>query len=250
MILNIRKQRRIVEIPLVQIRPCRTQARKSYHDEHMKELAASIEQNGLLQPITVRRISSLEYELVAGERRLRACAMCGKTKIPSIIISCSDDEAERLSLEENIQRTNLHFIEEAQAITSLTQSCQISEREAARQLGKQPSAIKEILHVLQLDEEERALIIKAHLTEKHACALLRIKNKVERRLVLSEIIESSMNVSQTQAYIDRYLCQTEYEKRRSQRQKGAIRDIRLFENTIRKALLAMKESGLDPDMTV
>lgn len=246
MLLNIRKQRRVVEIPLIQIRPSRLQARKHYDPDEMRELAISIRHNGVIQPITVRKVNAMEYELIAGERRLRACALCGKTKIPCIIVSCTDDQAERYALEENLQRTDLNFFEEAQGIIELMNTCRYSEQEAARQLGRRPASIEEKLTVLRLDDEERELILKSHLTEKHACALLRIENKTERRMILSEIIERSMNVSQTRRMIDNYLCQTAYEKRRYQRRKGVIRDIRLFENTIRKALLAIRAAGLEP----
>ena len=243
----LKKNRRIVDIPLVQIRPCKKQTRKSYNSDKLKELAHSIKNNGVIQPITVRKISSDEYELIAGERRLRASAMCGRTRIPCIIISCSDDEAERFSLEENLQRTDLNFFEEAKGITDFMNLSHISAKEAAISFGKNQANIIDMINILRLDDEEKALILKAHLTEKHAKALLRIENKIERRIVLSEIIERCMNVSQTEIYIESYLCKTALEKRRYQRQKGVIRDIRLFENTIKKALSAMISSGIDAE---
>ncbi len=247
MLLKIRKSRRIVEIPIVQIRPCRTQSRKQYKTDEMRELAMSIRKNGVIQPVTVRKVSPLEYELIAGERRLRASVMCGKKKIPCIVIACTDDQAEVFSLEENMHRTDLNIFEEAQGITTLMNSRKLSEKEVAKQLCKRPSAIENKLDILKLDDTERKLILKAHLTERHARALLKIEDKTERRMVLSEIIEYNLNVSQSEGYINSYLSKTKYEKRCAQRQKGVIRDIRLFENTILKALKALSESGIEAD---
>ncbi len=245
MILNIRRINRVVEIPIIQIRPCRTQARKYYNSEKLRELADSIKHNGLLQPVMVRKVTAMEYELIAGERRLRACVMCGKTKIPCIVITCNDDEAKVFSLEENIQRTDLNFIEEAQGVCSYITSENISQNQAAAQLGKQPEEISDMMDILKLDESERELVLKNHLSIRHAKALLRIEDKIERRIVLSEIITNSMNVSQTESYIDEILNQTVIEKRRSQRRKSVLRDVRTFENTIKKAVFALNTSGID-----
>ncbi|MBQ9461700.1 MAG: ParB/RepB/Spo0J family partition protein [Clostridia bacterium] len=245
MILNIRRSNRVVEIPVIQIRPSRTQSRKSYNKEKLQELANSIRNNGLLQPVMVRRITSMEYELIAGERRLRACIICGKTRIPCIVISCSDDEAKIFSIEENMQRTNLNFIEEAQCVNSYMLSENISQNEAADDLSLQPADISDMMDVLRLDEQERELVLKYHLSIKHAKALLKIQDKLERRIVLSEIIENSMNVSQTESYINEILYSTNLERLRSQRRKGVLRDVKMFENTIKKAISALNTSGID-----
>ncbi len=244
MLISIRKERRIVEIPIVQIRPCRTQARKNYNEEQLRGLALSIRQNGILQPLTVRKISQVEYELLAGERRLRAAAMCGQKKAPCIIMSCTDSEAEIFSLTENLQRTELNFFEEARGITAMMSACHISQQEAARQLGTQQSVIAGKLKMLALTPEEQEIIIRFHLTERHARALLQIDNPTERRFVLSEIIEKSMNVTQTEQYIHHYLCQTKSEKRQHQRQKAIIKDKRIFENTITNAVKVMNNFGI------
>ncbi len=241
------KYRRIVDIPLVQIRPCKTQTRTNYSIEKLHELAFSIKNNGVIHPITVRKVSSSEYELIAGERRLRASAMCGRKRVPCIIISCTDDEAERYSLEENLQRSDLDFFEEAQGITDFMNSSHMTSGETALQFGKKQAAIIDMMDILSFGDEEKALILDSHLTLRHAKALLRIIDKTERRIVLSEIIEQSMNVSQTEKYIDSYLCKTALEKLRHQRYKSVIGDIRFFENTIRKALAALRTSGIDAE---
>lgn len=248
MILTLRKSRRIVEIPIMQIRPCRTAARKTYDPLSLRALAQSIRCNGILQPITVRRVTPLEYELIAGERRIRAAVMCGYTRIPCIVISCSDHEAEVLSLEENIQRSDLNCFEEAQGIHHLMSKHQMSERQTARHLGRNPAAIQEKIAILHFNDEEKTLMLKANLTEGHAKALLLIKDHLDRRIALSEVIEKSMNVSQTRQYVEHYyLGCSRQEIRHRQRKKGLIRDIRMFLNTINKALTALKVSGLNAE---
>lgn len=247
MLLRKRKSRRVKEIPIVQIRPCRTQPRKNYASEEMNELAMSIRKNGVIQPITVRKVTKIEYELIAGERRLRACVMCGQKKIPCIVISCTDDQAELFSLEENIQRADLNIYEIAQGITRLMNSQKLTETEAADKLCKELSALKDKMAILQLDDTERQLILKAHLTERHIKALLKITDKQERRMILSEIIEYNLNVSQSEGYIRSCLEKTALEKLQAQRRRGVIKDIRLFENTIQKAVTALTSTGIDAD---
>ncbi len=244
MVLNLRKTGKIVEIPLVQIRPCKTQARKYYDAESLQALARSIRYNGILQPVTVRKVTAMEYELIAGERRLRAAALCGYTKIPCIIITCTDNQAEVLSLEENLQRADLNCFEEAEGIHQWMSREQLSPQDAARYLGKRPSAISERLKLLYLDDEEKELMIQAHLSERHAKAVLKVENKTDRRIVLSDIIERSMNISQSEQYVEDYIGQTLYERMRMQRRKGVLRDIRMFHNTVSKAVTALQVSGL------
>ena len=244
MLITMKKDRRIVDIPIVQIRPNRMQARKNYNEEQLRGLAISIQHNGIIQPLTVRRVSSVEYELLSGERRLRAAAMCGKKKAPCIIITCTDNEADVFALTENLQRSELNFFEEARGISYMMSAGSLSQQEAARQLGKKQAVISAKLKTLRLSQEEQDIIIRFHLTERHARALLKISDPVERRYVLSEIIEKSMNVSQTEQFIDDCLCRTSYEKRLHQRQKAVIKDKRIFENTISNAVKTMHSFGI------
>ncbi len=244
MLLIRKQQRRITDIPIVQIRPCKTQARTNYSPDNLRELSYSIKQNGIIQPIIVRKISASEYELIAGERRLRAAAMCGKTKVPCIIISCSDSEAEVYSLVENLQRADLNCFEEARGIDNLLAFGELSEKETSRRIVKTKSALENKLRILALTEEEKALIIKARLTERHALALLRITDALERRMILSEIIEYNMNVSQSEKYIESYLQLSQDEKKQRQKNKAIIKDKRIFENTINHAVGSMRSFGI------
>ena len=245
MLFNIKNEKKIIEIPIVEIRPCPTQARQIFRQQDLKGLAESIKQNGIIQPLTVRKISPLEYELVAGERRLRAAAMCGKKKVPCCVISCTDKQASCYSLIENIQRKDLNIFEEAEGIDTIMTVYGLTQEETAKYLGKKQSTIANKLRLLRLNREEREWIIKAGLTERHARALLKIDNAVTRRIMLSEIIERNMNVAQAERYIDAALNEKNLKKSRSQKKHIVIKDIRIFENTINKAINTMRSSGIN-----
>ena len=136
MLLNLGNEKRIHDIPIVRIRPCRTQCRKDYSAQEMKELAQSIKVNGIIQPLTVRKVSREEYELISGERRLRAAVMCGSRKVPCIIINCTDSQADQLSLIEDLQRSGLSFFEEAKGIDRLMKTYNLSKLDIYRRLGQ------------------------------------------------------------------------------------------------------------------
>lgn len=245
MLSAVRNQNKIIEIPLVQIRPCRTQARRIFRQEDLKELAESINQNGILQPLTVRKISVVEYELISGERRLRAAAMCGKSKVPCYVIICNDEQAGIYSLVENLQRKDLNIFEQAEGINTVMNVYGLTQEETARRLGKRQSTVANKLRILKLSREEREWILKANLTERHARALLRIDDPVTRKIILSEIIERNMNVSQSEKYIDAALNEKNIHKRKTQRKRVVIKDIKIFENTINKAVNTMRSSGIE-----
>ena len=244
MLFNNPTVRKIIEIPLVQIRPLKTAARKDYSREKLNELAVSIEKNGILQPLTVRKVTNTEYELIAGERRLRAAAICGLSTVPCIMVSCSDTQASLFSLTENLQRSELNFFEEAEIINNILSVCHMSRQEIAVQIGQRPSFIAKKLRMLDLGCDERNIILESHLTEKHVKAILKITDKTERRIVLSEIIENNMNVSQSEEYIEELLQESKSRRRQFIYKKSVIKDIRIFENTIDNAVETMRESGI------
>ena len=244
MLLNFFNERRITNIPIVQIRPVRTGVRKNYSPEKIKELAQSIKISGIIQPLTVRRINQSEYELIAGERRLRAAVMCGCKKVPCVIISCTDKQADTYSLSESLQRCDLNFFEEAEGIENLMLSWKMTRQEAARRLGKKQSAVSGKLSVLKLTNEEKDIILKYHLSERHARALLRVEDPVMRRMILSEIISKGLNVSQSEKYISAMLSDCGRKKVKTQRKRLVLKDLRIFENTINKAVEMIKASGL------
>ena len=244
MLFNNPINRKVLEIPLVQIKPRKNPIRRIYSRDKLMELAESIEKNGILQPLTVRKISNMEFELISGERRLRAAAMCGCVTVPCMIVSCTDEQASVFSLTENLQRSDLNFFEEAEIINNIISHSNISKQELALQIGQRSSFISGKLEMLDLGYEERNIILKSHLTERHAKAILKISDKAERRIVLSEIVENNMNVSQSEEYINEILKKSKFRRQQSQRQKAVIKDIRIFENTINHAVDTMRDSGI------
>lgn len=242
----LKKDNKISEIPIIKIRPNKSQPRHVFNEDELAALSRSISENGVLQPITVRRISATEYELIAGERRLRASVLAGLKKIPCIVIKCSDKESAVFALLENLQRSNLGFFEEARGISKLIRRFGLTQEEAARKLGKSQSTIANKLRLLKLTYEEQEWILNAGLTERHARALLRIDDKDVRREALSKIISDKLNTQQTDSLVSIMLKTLEQPVTR---QKGiskvVIKDVRIFVNTINKAIDTMRLAGID-----
>lgn len=234
MLFEFRTERKIIDIPIVKIRPCRFQLREDYPAEQIKQLADSIEQNGILQPVLVRKISRDEYELVAGERRLRAAICCGMKKIPCIVRRISDRQAGIDALEENIQRTGVNCFKEAELI-----------QELIYKYGEENSANKsERLKLLEFTEEEKEIFNKYGFTIQHVQSLLKIKDTITRRFIISEIIEEGLNVTQTEKYIEDTILAKKQDRLSRQKTKLIIKNIKIFENTINKAVDVIKSSGL------
>ncbi|HBM98421.1 MAG TPA: nucleoid occlusion protein [Ruminococcus sp.] len=242
----LKKDNKISEIPIIKIRPNKSQPRHVFNEDELAALSRSISENGVLQPITVRRISATEYELIAGERRLRASVLAGLKKIPCIVIKCSDKESAVFALLENLQRSDLGFFEEARGISKLIRRFGLTQEEAARKLGKSQSTIANKLRLLKLTYEEQEWILNAGLTERHARALLRIDDKDVRREALSKIISDKLNTQQTDSLVSIMLKTLEQPVIR---QKGiskvVIKDVRIFVNTINKAIDTMRLAGID-----
>lgn len=241
-----RSENKITEIPTIKIRPNKTQPRKIFEEEQLRELASSIAENGILQPLTVRKVSQSEYELIAGERRLRASVMAGLSRVPCIVVKCNDRESAMLALLENLQRCDLGLFEEARGIARLIRRYGITQEQAAKKLGKSQSAIANKLRLLNLSYEEQDWITQAGLSERHARALLKIYDSELRKEALSKIISQSLNVSQSEEMIDRLIYNSAVpEKKSTGTQKIVIKDVRIFINTINKAVDTMKQAGID-----
>lgn len=245
----IRKEK-ITYLPLSKISPNRNQPRRRFDSVALNELAASIRENGVLQPITVRRINR-DYVLVAGERRLRASHIAGLSQIPCIIIEIDDNTSATLALLENLQRADLGFFEEAEGIAHLMRVCGYTQEEVAKKLGKSQSAISNKLRLLKLGSELISAITASGLTERHARALLRLTTDEERKAALTYIIENKLNVYKTDEYIDSLLThrETEKKKEREAKQQYVIRDVRLFYNTVGKAVETMRRAGFRADLS-
>lgn len=237
-------ENRVLEIPTIQIRPNKTQPRKTFDEDELRLLAQSISTSGILQPLTVRRLSNNEFELVAGERRLRAAVMAGLTKVPCVLIKCTDKESAIFALLENLQRADLNMFEEARGISRLIRKYDITQEEAALRLGKKQSTVANKLRLLKLSFEEQDWIIQAGLSERHARALLRIESEEVRREVLSRIIAESLSAKDTEEEVVRILSKATATESRGQEKKYVIKDVRIFINTITKAIDTMRLSGI------
>lgn len=239
-----RDSSRLSEIPVIYIFPNKSQPRKFFQEEELNSLSNSIYRNGIIQPLTVRKISSVEYELVAGERRLRAAIMAGFSKVPCIVMKCSDNQSAVFALIENIQRADLNMFEEAQAIKKLILECKMTQDQIARQLGKKQSTIANKLRLLKLNEDEQKFIIENNLTERHARLMLKV-DEDERIKVLEKIVEESLNVTDSEKYIENMHNKTFEKQSKKQNHKIVIKDVRIFINTLTKAFDTMKLSGVN-----
>ena len=242
--LSTKMDQKIKQIPVQYIVPNKSQPRAEFSLYELQELADSIRANGVLQPLTVRKRSAQEYELVTGERRLRASKLAGLTTVPCILISCDDERAAVLALLENLQRVDLGPFEEAEGICRLIATWGVTQEEAARRLGKKQSTIANKLRLLKLTEPEREMIVKTGLTERHARALLRIQDDSLRISALQQIIEKNLNVKQTEEFISRLLEHLEMREKKISKRTVVIKDVRIFMNTIQKAVSTMRLSGI------
>lgn len=235
---------RVLYLPIRQIQPNPTQPRKIFETESLRELSQSIELYGILQPLSVRK-SIGGYELVAGERRLRAARMAGLTEVPCLLLSVDDAQSGMLALVENLQRKDLDYIEEAQGLARLMQLYDLSQEQAAAQVGKSQSAVANKLRILRHSPEILAKLREHQLTERHARALLRLGDDASRMEVLEAIVRQQLNVSKTEQYIDAYIeKQREQNKKRGTR-KFIVRDVRLFLNSVNHSLDLVRSAGID-----
>lgn len=238
-------------IPINSIKPNPNQPRLDIDEEALNELAASIENYGLMQPITVRQVIPFEYELVAGQRRLAACRMLGMDYIPAIIMKVSESDSAVLALVENIQRENLNYIEEAEAFVTVISEFGLTQDELAEKLGKTQSTVANKIRILKLPVQIRAMLCEYGLTERHARALLKLPNEKMQLEVLNEVIKRGLNVSKTEALIEKRLkkeregAAAENSEKKPGHLPHTFRDIRIFSNTIRKAVELMNKSGVN-----
>ena len=244
---DIQKQGRILMLPVDCIEPSPYQARTAFDEPEIAALAVSILQNGLLQPISVRRVGLHKYQLVAGERRLRAARMAGLHEVPCIIMELDLEEASFIALVENLQRNDLDFLEEARGIAQLIRLFGLSQEECARRLGKSQSAVANKLRLLRLPEDVLNAMRNAGLTERHGRALLRLETPAEQREALAYILSRDLNVAATDAYIERLL-EAKTAPESEQQKTFILKDVRVFLNTISHSLDLMKQGGIDAGM--
>ena len=234
----------IILVPHEEIFPNPNQPRKRFDFDELEGLAQSIRQNGIIQPIAVRVNEKGQYELISGERRLRASRLVGITRIPCIIMEANDSKSALFALIENIQRTDLSFFEEAVAIDKLINEYGMSRDEVCKKLGKAPPTVSNKLRLLRLPEEIRLKIVQENLTERHARALLRLNNLSQIQRALSIISEKRLNVEESEKLIDQIL---NNDSRRRQPPVKLFKDVRIFVNTLNHAVDTMRRAGIEAD---
>ena len=244
---------KIYDIQLKDIIANPHQPRHIFNDDSLLELAESIGQHGLLQPIVLRVNDDKKYELIAGERRYRAFELLGYDKIPSIIKDFNIKDSAILAMIENIQRDNLHFYEVAQGYKRLMDDFNLQQMDLVSIVGKSQSAIANKIRILNLYSGTLELIVNNDLTERHARALLKVKDEKKQLEIVKKVIEDKLNVSETELFIKSFDDVKEIKKKKDRKKnqiKTYVKDIRLFTNTIKQAVDAINTSGLDAKYTV
>lgn len=222
------------------------QPRKYFDPEAIAQLAESIRQYGVLNPLTVRRAPGGGYELVAGERRLRAARVAGLNDVPCLVIAADNEDSSAIALVENLQRRDLDFFEEAEGFKRLIDQYGLTQEEAARKVGKTQSAVANKLRLLRLSEQNMELIRSAGLTERHARCLLRVDDETDRINATNYIIEHDLNVSRAEQYVDALLLEKQSPPVPGGERKVVrlIKDVRFFLNTLNRAVGVMVDAGI------
>lgn len=234
----------IILVPQEEIYPNPNQPRKRFDFDELEGLAQSIRQNGIIQPIAVRINSNGKYELISGERRLRASRLVGITKVPCIIMEANDEKSALFALIENVQRCDLGFFEEAVAIEKLLTDYGMSRDDVCKKLGKAPPTVSNKLRLLRLPEEIRLKITQENLTERHARALLKLTNLNQMERALSIIAEKRLSVAESEKLIAQLIIN---DTKPRQPTVKLFKDVRIFVNTLNHAVDTMRRAGIEAD---
>ena len=226
---------RVIFLPARTIRPNPAQPRKIFREEALTELSDSIRQHGILQPLSVRRVTG-GYELIAGERRLRAAQMAGVTDIPCIVMNMDERESGTAAMVENLQRQDLDFVEEARGISFLMDSWSMSQEQVARLLGKSQSAVANKLRILRHSPEVLQALREGELTERHGRALLKLRTEEEKLAAIGVIIRQNMSVARAEKYISQLL--------EAEEPKVTAVNVGAFLNGLNQSLARIQSSGI------
>ena len=241
----------ITYLPIEAIRPNPYQPRRHFDQHALEELAASIAQYGVLQPLSVRRQTSAIYELIAGERRLRAAKMAGLTSIPVIVHEMGESDSAVVALLENLQREDLSYMEEAEGYSHLINQHHLTQEEVAAKVGKNQSTIANKLRLLRLPPLVKKMLSDNNLTERHARALLKLPDEQLQLKVLAQICERGLNVKQSEeliaATLERLTGDTKGKKNRKSIFAG-FSSVKIFINTIKQAVTLIKDAGMDAEL--
>lgn len=237
---------KVLYLPTDAITPNPNQPRRVFAQDGLEELAHSIRRYGILQPLSVRRTAS-GYELVAGERRLRAARLAGMDEVPCLLVEVDEEDSSLLALIENLQRRDLDFVEEATALRRLIDAHGLSQEEAARRLGKSQSAIANKLRLLRLPGDVLALLRDSGCSERHARALLRLDSADLQRQAAKQAVEEHLTVSRTEALVEELLHPQLPPSSKPVRAKPRVllKDVRLFLNAVTRGLTLMRDAGVD-----
>lgn len=238
--MSIANPQKVMNVPIEAIMPNPNSSRRIFDDSELWQLSYSIRTYGVMQPVIVRRLGIGVYELIAGERRLRASKLAGKKTIPAILFEASHDAAVVMNMVENTQRSNLSFVEEAKSYDHYIKRYGFSVSELAKKLGKNPYEIDNKIRILKLPPEVVNKLAGHSLTEFHANALLRLSDKNLQKEVIDIIISRGFDVAQTDAYVDKLLSGKIFGKRGT---KG-IKDDKIVPRTLEQLSVVLAESGI------
>ncbi len=239
---KVKSAGQIFLIPQENIAPNPNQPRQRFDYDELEGLAQSIRQNGILQPITVRQTEA-GFELISGERRLRAARLVGLTKIPAIVAELDNKNSAVFSLIENLQRQDLDCFEEAEAIDRLVTDYGMSREELSRKLGKAPSTLSNKLRLLRLPEDMRYRLTRGGLSERHARALLQLDNDGQRARALGIMLDRHLTVQESERLVEQMLAKTGTNRTNFR----GVHDVRVFINTLNHAVDAIRRAGVDAD---
>lgn len=242
---SVRPQEDVVQLKVDEIVPNEFQPRTQFDDEKIKELAQTLQTHGMIQPIVVRKKNEKLYEVIAGERRLRAAKLLGWETISAIVRNLTDTETASVALIENIQREELSVIEEAQAYAQLIKMHSLTQEALAQRLGKSQSTIANRLRLLTLPDEIKQALIDRVITERHARALVKLKDENLQLKFFQKIVDQQLNVRETDEMIKQFLEKSEDEEKKKKRKpKFVSKDIRIATNTIRRSLKMIEDTGI------
>ena len=236
---------KVVKVGIEQIFPNPYQPRKTFDDAALADLASSIAQYGVLQPLLVAPAEDGRFLLIAGERRLRASRMAKLTEVPVIISEYSSQQIAEIALIENLQREDLHFLEEAEGYEQLMDQFHLTQEAMAARVGKKQSTIANKLRLLRLSGEIRKLLVEKELSERHARALLKLDDDAKRMEALQVIIQRGYSVRQTDEYIAKLIADKQQEKKK---RLVIVNDVRIYLNSIKQVVNAIKDVGIPCNM--
>lgn len=237
----------VLQVPLDRVIPNPYQPRKEFEPEALEELSASIGQYGVLQPLLVAPGSDGNYILIAGERRLRASALAGLESVPVIVSEYTTQQIAEIAMIENLQRKDLHYLEEAEGYEQLLQIFHLTQEAMAMRVGKKQSTIANKLRLLRLPVEIRRILHDNRLTERHARVLLKLEDPLRQKSVLEKIIKEQLNVRQTEALVVKTLKESGQPDKRKPR-IVIVNDVRIYLNSIKEIMKTVKNAGIPASM--